>query len=55
MDNFDPKKGTTTVALKGTDGVVMAADMRASMGYLIANKEAEKVNLLMTHGNDNCR
>lgn len=49
MDNFDPKKGTTTVALKGTDGVVMAADMRASMGYLIANKEAEKVNLIDDH------
>ena len=49
MDNFDPKKGTTTVALVGTDGVVMAADMRASMGYLIANKEAEKVNLIDDH------
>lgn len=49
MDNFDPKKGTTTVALKGTDGVVMAADMRASMGYLIANKEAEKVNIIDDH------
>lgn len=49
MDNFDPKKGTTTVALVGTDGVVMAADMRASMGYLIANKEAEKVNIIDDH------
>ena len=49
MDNFDPKKGTTTVALVGTDGVVMAADMRASMGYLIANKEAEKVNVIDDH------
>lgn len=42
--NFDPKKGTTTVGLVGKDGVVLAADMRASMGYFIANKEAEKIH-----------
>ncbi len=44
--NFDPKKGTTTVGLVGKDGVVLAADMRASMGYFIANKEAEKIHKL---------
>lgn len=47
--NFDPKKGTTTVALVGKDGVVLAADMRASMGYFIANRETEKIHKLDEH------
>ena len=37
------KTGTTTVALHCKDCVVMAADMRATAGYLIANKNIEKV------------
>jgi len=37
------KKGTTTVGVVCKDGVVMAADKRASMGYLIANKEVDKI------------
>ncbi|MCX8199889.1 MAG: archaeal proteasome endopeptidase complex subunit beta [Candidatus Micrarchaeota archaeon] len=47
--NFDPKKGTTTVGLVGKDGVVLAADMRASMGYFIANREVEKIHKLDEH------
>ncbi|MEM3364156.1 MAG: archaeal proteasome endopeptidase complex subunit beta [Candidatus Micrarchaeia archaeon] len=47
--NFDPKKGTTTVGLVGRDGVVLAADMRASMGYFIANREVEKIHKLDDH------
>ncbi|MGB9635276.1 MAG: archaeal proteasome endopeptidase complex subunit beta [Candidatus Micrarchaeia archaeon] len=47
--NFDPKKGTTTVGLVGRDGVVLAADMRASMGYFIANKETEKIAKIDEH------
>lgn len=47
--NFDPKKGTTTVAMVGKDGVVLAADMRASMGYFIANRETEKIHKLDDH------
>ncbi len=37
------KTGTTTVALKCKDGIVLAADKRATMGNFISNKEAEKV------------
>jgi len=37
------KTGTTTVALKCKDGIVLAADRRATMGHFISNKEAEKV------------
>ncbi|MBI4095799.1 MAG: archaeal proteasome endopeptidase complex subunit beta [DPANN group archaeon] len=37
------KKGTTTVGLVCKDGVVLAADKRASMGWLIANKDVEKI------------
>jgi len=37
------KTGTTTVALKCKDGIVLAADKRATMGNFISNKEAEKI------------
>lgn len=40
---MDIKKGTTTVALVSKDGVVLAADTRASMGSAVAHKNAEKV------------
>ena len=36
-------KGTTTVGIVCSDGVVLAADKRATMGYFIANKETQKV------------
>jgi proteasome beta subunit len=36
-------KGTTTVGLACRDGVVLAADSRATMGYLVASKKARKV------------
>lgn len=36
------KKGTTTIGVVCKDGVVLVADKRASMGYLIANKEVDK-------------
>ncbi len=39
-------KGTTTVALTFKDGVVVAADKRATMGGFIANKAVEKVHLI---------
>ncbi len=35
--------GTTTVGLVCKDGIVIAADRRASMGNLVANKNTEKV------------
>ena len=36
-------KGATTIALTCSDGVVLAADKRASMGHFIASSEAQKV------------
>ncbi len=38
------KTGTTTVGLIYKDGVVLAADKKATMGYLVASKEAEKIH-----------
>ncbi len=37
------KTGTTTVALMCKDGIILAADKRATSGYLIANKSFEKI------------
>jgi len=37
------KTGTTTVGLVCKDCIILAADMRATAGYLIANKKTEKV------------
>ncbi|MEA1994478.1 MAG: archaeal proteasome endopeptidase complex subunit beta [Euryarchaeota archaeon] len=37
------KKGTTTVAITCDGGVVLATDKRASAGYLIAHKNAQKL------------
>ncbi len=42
MEN-QTKTGTTTVALKCKDGVILAADKRATMGNFISNKEALKI------------
>jgi proteasome beta subunit len=39
----EPMKGTTTVGLIFKDGVVLAADRRATMGYFIASKNAKKI------------
>lgn len=43
MDEKNLKKGTTTVGITCKDGIVLAADKRATMGHLIANKDVEKV------------
>jgi proteasome beta subunit len=42
MEN-QQKTGTTTVALKCRDGVILAADRRATMGNFISNTEAQKI------------
>lgn len=39
----DIKTGTTTVGIKIKDGVVLAADMRASMGHLAYDDDTEKI------------
>jgi proteasome beta subunit len=45
----EAKKGTTTVGLLCSDGVILASEKRASMGGLVANKEAEKVLKIQDH------
>lgn len=37
------KSGTTTVGIKFKDGVVLAADRQASMGYLVAHRRFKKI------------
>jgi len=37
------KTGTTTIGIVCKDGIVLAADKRASAGYLIANRKQEKI------------
>ena len=41
--------GTTTVAIKVKDGVVLCADMRASAGYFIANNNTMKIQKTEHH------
>ena len=43
MSEKDLKKGTTTVGLVCTDGIVMATEMRATMGNLIGHKTTQKL------------
>ncbi|MDP3990291.1 MAG: proteasome subunit beta [archaeon] len=40
------KTGTTTVGIVCKDGIVLAADMRATAGTMIVDKTAEKVHIL---------
>jgi len=52
-DDPDPraKTGTTTVGLKTTDGVVLASDMRASLGgEFVLNKDLQKVEQIHPTG-----
>ncbi len=43
MDNAELKTGTTTIGLVCKDGLVLAADKRATSGYLISYKKFEKI------------
>ncbi len=43
MEDIRERKGTTTVGLLAKDGVVLAAERRATMGTLIANKDTQKL------------
>jgi len=40
------RHGTTTIGIVCTDGVILAADKRASMGYMIASKTVEKIIMI---------
>ncbi|MCS3901240.1 archaeal proteasome endopeptidase complex subunit beta [Methanococcus voltae] len=42
-EEYKYMKGTTTVGIACADGVVLATDKRATMGNLIADKEAKKL------------
>ena len=43
MSDLETKTGTTTIGLVCKDGLVLAADKRATSGYLISYKKFEKV------------
>ncbi len=42
-------RGTTTIGVTCKDGVVLATDTRATMGYFIAHKHAKKVYPIADH------
>jgi proteasome beta subunit len=42
-------KGTTTIGVACKDGVVLATDTRATMGYFVAHKNAKKVYPIADH------
>jgi proteasome beta subunit len=42
-ENNNVLKGTTTVGIKCQDGIVLAADKRATAGHLVVNKKTDKV------------
>ena len=48
-DKEQLKKGTTTVAMVCKDGIVMATEMRATMGTLIAHKRTNKLFKIDDH------
>jgi len=43
------KTGTTTVGLVCKDAVILGTDKRASMGYFVASKTAEKLHRIQEH------
>ena len=49
LSEKDLKKGTTTVGLVCHDGVVLATEMRATMGHLIAHKNTQKLFRISDH------
>ncbi|MFW5902592.1 MAG: archaeal proteasome endopeptidase complex subunit beta [archaeon] len=46
---YENQSRTTTLGLKSDDGVVLATESQASMGYLVADKYAEKIIPLQDH------
>ncbi|MBI4021574.1 MAG: archaeal proteasome endopeptidase complex subunit beta [Candidatus Aenigmarchaeota archaeon] len=43
------KTGTTTVGVVCSDGIVIAAERKATMGYLVASKKTEKIRKIADH------
>ena len=46
MESNQVTTGTTTLAMICKDGIVLAADKKATAGYLIVDKHAEKIHLI---------
>jgi proteasome beta subunit len=44
------KTGTTTVGIRAEDGVVLATDMRASLGNMVSSKDVQKVEQIHPTG-----
>lgn len=44
------KTGTTTVGVRTADGVVLATDMRASLGHMVSSKDVQKVEQVHPRG-----
>jgi proteasome beta subunit len=49
-DEEGMKTGTTTVGINAGDAVVLATDMRASMGRMVSSKDVQKVEQVHPHG-----
>ncbi|SFR38014.1 MULTISPECIES: archaeal proteasome endopeptidase complex subunit beta [Halorubrum] len=49
-DGEGMKTGTTTVGIKTADGVVLATDMRASLGGMVSSKDVQKVEEVHPRG-----
>lgn len=43
------KTGTTTIGIVCKDGVVLAAEKKSTMGYLVASKESQKILQIADH------
>ena len=43
MENNELKTGTTTIGIVCKDGLILAADRRATAGYFVASKKIEKI------------
>ena len=46
LPKFNPEKGTTGLAMRFKDGVIIAADRRVSAGYYIASSQGKKIHKL---------
>ncbi|MEM5830075.1 MAG: archaeal proteasome endopeptidase complex subunit beta [Candidatus Aenigmatarchaeota archaeon] len=49
MEAYETKKGTTTLGIIAKDGIVIAAEKKSTMGFLVASKESEKIIKLSDH------
>ncbi|MBS7655290.1 archaeal proteasome endopeptidase complex subunit beta [Candidatus Bathyarchaeota archaeon] len=49
LQNNNVLKGTTTIGVVCKDGIILATDTRATMGYFIAHKKAKKVYKIDDH------